>query len=332
MRRYWIDAVAAAALASVLCGSVVTPAAGQRARSPAAAQPTPAAGPCSGLTPGAPPPGVNIPFAPSEDPTLKDPDNPAKKFRVDFARVEHDCPLSRADLMMLTPQNIAALSQEHVDQIYGRLTAGPIPDGQYRGTLFFAQGDSLNDRLEEILGGIPGRLAGRALEVVEIVGGRLWKGKVFERDNGLLRNMIEDRPYLHDLVENHTTVRKTEVRRDGPLGRLFSGDVWLLFPAKVYCGQSLLDGRRESIIVDYAYSDELPDYRPSPDSAAGRGGIRIRDEIRMVRPGFYLGRAYANKMFLLNFTLFNADEAHRQGAAVKEDCWPGEQVRRTAGR
>ena len=113
--------------------------------------------------------------------------------------------------------------------------------------------------------------------------------------------------------------------------------VWLLFPAKVYCGQSLLDSRRESIVVDYAYSDELPGYRASPDSTAGRGGIRIRDEIRMVRPGLYLGRAYANKMFLLNFTLSNEDEARRQGApfadgaAVKEDCWPGEQVRR-AGR
>jgi hypothetical protein len=336
MRRYWIDTAAAVVLAGTVCGSAVIPAAAQRAGSPAAGPRAgaPAAAPCSGVTPGGPPPGVSIPFAPSEDPLLKDPDNPAKKFRVDFARVEHECPLSRADVMKLTPENIAALSQEQVDQIYGRLTAGPIPDGQYLGTLFFAQGDSLTDRLEEILGGIPGRLAGRALEVVEIVGGRLWKGKVFERKNGLLRNMIEDRPYLYDLVDNRDSVRKAEIRRDGPFGRLFTSDVWLLFPAKVHCGQSLLDSRRESIIVDYAYGDELPEYRASPDSAASRGGIRIRDEIRMVRPGFYLGRAYANRMFLLNFTLLNPDEAARQGAAftagapLAEDCWPGEQVRR----
>jgi hypothetical protein len=337
MRRYWIDTAVAVVLAATVCSSAVTSAAAQRARAPGAGAPgaaAPGAAPCSGLTPGLPPPAVDIPFAASEDPLLKDPDRPEKKFRVDFARVEHDCPLSRADLMKLTPDNIAALSQEHVDQIYGRLTAGPIPDGQYLGTLFFEQGDSRKDRLEEILGGIPGRLAGHALEVLEIVGGRLWKGKVFERKNDLLRNMIEDRPYLYDLVDDRGSVRKEAVRRDGPFGRLFTGDVWLLFPAKVYCGQSLLDSRRESIIIDYAFSDELPEYRASPDSAAGRGGIRIRDEIRMVRPGFYLGRAYANRMFLLNFTLFNPDEAKEQEAAftaggpLTERCWLGEQVRR----
>ena len=41
-------------------------------------------------------------------------------------------PLTRAHLMRITPENIAKLSQEQIDQIYGRLTAGPIPDGPYR--------------------------------------------------------------------------------------------------------------------------------------------------------------------------------------------------------
>jgi hypothetical protein len=120
---------------------------------------------------------------------------------------------------------------------------------------------------------------------------------------------------------------------------LFQRDtVWLLFPAKLYCGQSLVDGRRESVIVDYNYSDEIEGYRKSPDSLAGRGGLRIRDEIRMIRPGFYLGRAYTNRMFLLNFTLFNAEVANRDGPAfaaggpVAEDCWPGEQARKTVAR
>jgi hypothetical protein len=59
----------------------------------------------------------------------------------------------------------------------------------------------------------------------------------------------------------------------------------------------------------------------------------VRDEIRMVRPGFYLGRAYTGKVFLLNFTLYNAEVAERDGAAftkgtaVQEDCWPGTQSR-----
>ena len=53
----------------------------------------------------------------------------------------------------------------------------------------------------------------------------------------------------------------------------------------------------------------------------------------MVRPGFYLGRAYLGKIFLLNFTLYNKEVASRDGDAfvktgrVKEDCWPGTQQR-----
>ena len=56
----------------------------------------------------------------------------------------------------------------------------------------------------------------------------------------------------------------------------------------------------------------------------------------MIRPGFYLGRAYANKVFLLNFMLFNDEVAEAgldgfaRGDEVAEDCWPGEQA--AAGR
>jgi hypothetical protein len=286
--------------------------------------------------------GPNIPFAPIEDTALKDPDNPAKKFRVDFARVESDVPLTRQHLMRITPQNIANLTQEQVDQIYGRITAGPIPDGQYAGSLFFSRGDrvapqaNLRTRLEQILGGLEGRLAGSGIEVLEDIGGKLWKGKVFFREQRILRNMIENTPVIQVLTDKPETVQTTTVPRQGPLGKLlgFQRDtVWLLFPAKLYCGQSLLDGRRESVIVDYNYSDEIEGYRASPDSLGGRGGLRIRDEIRMIRPGFYLGRAYTNRAFLLNFTLYNADVANRDGpafssgGAIAEDCWPGEQGR-----
>lgn len=286
---------------------------------------------------------LDIPFAPLTDETLKDPDDPAKKFRVDFARVEHEFPLSRLDLMKVTPHNIASLTQEKVDQIYGRLTAGPIPDGTYLGTLFFPLGDEGTEtnpkaRLEEILGGVPGRAAGRSIELLEHLGSKLWKGKVFGRDKRMLRNMIEDAAILRPLVDDPRTVDTIVIPREGPLRRIFPKDeVWLLFPAKIFCGQSLLDGRRESIIIDYAYGDDFSEYRARPDVLAGRGGLAIRDEIRMVRPGFYLGRAYLNRMFLLNFALFNEetvlreDETFRGGAPVKEDCWPGEQERRPAG-
>jgi hypothetical protein len=278
----------------------------------------------------------DIPFAPLTDPAIHDPDNPTKTFHVDFAKVEQDFPLSRADLMKLTPGSFLALTQEEVDQIYGRLTAGPIPDGPYQGDLFFARGGetSLVPRLQEIVGGLEGRLAGEKIEVLEKVGRALWKGKLFYRDDRLLRNFIDDFAPLRPLLDSPDSLLTAEVPREGWLKWIRpTTNVWLLFPAKLYCGQSLLDGRRESIIIDYAYTDELPNYQASPDSLAGRGGLRIRDEIRMVRPGFYLGRAYAHGMFLLNFTLYNpevaddAAEGFSDGAKIAEDCWAGEQIR-----
>jgi hypothetical protein len=51
----------------------------------------------------------------------------------------------------------------------------------------------------------------------------------------------------------------------------------------------------------------------------------------MVRPGFYLGRAYMKKVFALNFTLYNKDVADRDSPGfaasgkVNEDCWVGSQ-------
>jgi hypothetical protein len=287
---------------------------------------------CNGtLAQPAPP---DIPFAPIEDTSLHDPDNPAKTFRVD-----HEFPLSRADLMKITQENLAVLTQEQVDQVYGRITAGPIPDGPYHGDLFFERGDSLRTRLDEILGGIAGRLAGVNIERLETLGRDLWKGKVFNREQRVLRNMIEDDALLRLVTDDPAGVPTITVPREGFLGRFLPGkQVKLLFPAKLYCGQSLVDARRESVIVDYNYSDDIAGYRASPDSLATRNGLRIRDEIRMVRPGLYLGRAYANRFLLLNFTLYSPEVAEREGAAfaaggaVAEDCWAGEQVRKAAAR
>jgi hypothetical protein len=112
---------------------------------------------------------------------------------------------------------------------------------------------------------------------------------------------------------------------------VYGKDTWLLFPAKLYCGQSLLDGRRESIMIDYAFTDDIDGYREMPDALAGREGLQIRDEIRMVRPGFYLGRAYAQRAFLLNFTLINKEieakesDAFKATGKIDEDCWVGPQ-------
>lgn len=243
--------------------------------------------------------------------------------KPDLAQVEHDFPLAPADLAKLTPKNLKNYDQEQVDQIYARLTAGPIPDGSFDGGLFFPKGTSGDRRLSEIVGGLPGLAVELKSVKLEMLGAALWKGKVFYRDDRLLRNRIEDTRLLKPLIEGDlATIPKINVR---------GKDQWLMFPARLYCGQSLLDSRRESIVIDYYFTDELPGYRQRPDFLAGRNGLQVRDEIRMVRPGFYLGRAYIGKVFLLNFTLYNDDLAKRDGdlfvktGRVEEDCWPGMQ-------
>jgi hypothetical protein len=250
---------------------------------------------------------------------------PGYASKPDLAQVEYKFPLSTSDLAQLTPDNLKSFDQEQIDQIYARLTAGPIPDGPFAGGLFFPKGISGDKRIAEIIGGLPGLAAGVKTEKLEIIGKHLWRGKVFYRDQRVLRNRIEDTALLKPLIDGDlSTIEKITV--DGK-------DQWLLFPARLYCGQSLLDSRRESVIIDYFYTDDIPGYRERPDYLAGRRGLQVRDEIRMVRPGFYLGRAYLGKVFLLNFTLYNKEIAKRDGDAFvktgqsQEDCWPGTQQR-----
>jgi hypothetical protein len=284
------------------------------------------------------PPDVAFVMADEE---LQDPDEPWRRHVIDFAELEHQYPLSPEDRIKITPDSLRALSQEQVDQIYGRLPAGPIPDGVFHGGLFFPKGEEEYSRLGELVGGILGRKADVAVSKLEFFASRLWKGKVFDRDNLVLRNLVEDREFLEELIGDDAAQLETiEVERFGPLSWILpTRTTWLLFPAKLYCGQSLLDGRRESIIIDYAYNDDLTDlYRDNPDNLVGRKGMRIRDEIRMVRPGFYLGRAYLNRVFALNFTLYNPEIAEAQeggflaGESVGADCWPeAEQLSASAG-
>jgi len=246
--------------------------------------------------------------------------------KTDFAQLEADYPLTPAELAKLTPENLKNYDQEQVDQIYARLTAGPIPDGPYDGGLFFPKGKSGERRVSEIIGGLPGLAAELKTVKLELLGAALWKGKVFYKQERVLRNRIEDTVLLKPLIEGDLAAI--------PKITVHGKEQWLMFPARLYCGQSLLDSRRESVIIDYFFTDEIPGYRQRPDYLAGRNGLQIRDEIRMVRPGFYLGRAYTGKVFLLTFTLYNAEVAERDGPAfmqtgeIKEDCWPGTQSRK----
>lgn len=245
--------------------------------------------------------------------------------KPDFALLENKHPLTTAELDKITPRYLSTLDQEQIDQIYARLTAGPIPDGAFEGDLFFPRGGSGKLRLSEIVGGLPGLVVQLQGKKLDLIGETLWKGKVFYRDDRVLRNRIEDINLLRTMGLVDGEPQKIDVK---------GKDAWLLFPAKLYCGQSLMDSRRESIIIDYAFTDEISGYMEKPDFLAGRRGFKVRDEIRMVRPGFYLGRAYLDRIFILNFTLVNEETAKRDGEAftktgqTQEDCWTGTQPRK----
>ncbi|MES1165640.1 MAG: hypothetical protein ABUR63_07785 [Verrucomicrobiota bacterium] len=256
---------------------------------------------------------AKIRFSPHED---------DYQTKPDFARLEHDLPLSRSELASLSPADFNRMTQEQIDQIYARLTAGPIPDGAYEGSIVFAKGGGLK-RAGEILGGVNGLGVRLLATKLDFLGEAIWKGKVFYRDKMVLRNLIRDRMLLKAALG---------LEPDGFMKTTFDGkDAWLLFPAKLYCGQSLLDSRRESLIIDYAFTDEIEGYRENPDYLAGRRGLQVRDEVRMIRPGLYLGRAYLGRVFALNFTLYNEAVA-KAGLApfvetgrIDEDCGVGAQ-------
>ena len=185
--------------------------------------------------------------------------------------------------------------QEQLDQIYARLPAGPIPDGAFDGRILLPKGSSGKFRLSEVVGGFAGTALHLKGLVIEDIGEALWRGKVFFRDERVLRNRIDDLSVL----------KKVGLVEGEPRKMSYGGkDTWLLFPAKLYCGQSLLDARRESIIIDYLFTDDIPGSQENPDYLAGRRGLKVREEIRMIRPCFYLGRAYLNCGFALNFTLY----------------------------
>lgn len=213
---------------------------------------------------------------------------------TDVATLRTAYPLSEPERSALTPDNLRTLTQEQVDQLYARLTSGAIPDGPFRGDLFFPRDRNGRARIRELADPAPGLLAHVAALRAERVGRLFWKGKVFFRTDRIVRNRIDDRLLLRGIIRDDETIPKLT----------FDGETtWLLFPARLSCGESRFDPSRPSIVIDYSEAPKIEGFRPVPDRLAGPDALNIRDEVRIVRPGFYLGRAYFGSRFALNFTL-----------------------------
>ncbi len=224
-------------------------------------------------------------------------------------QIEEKHPLTAEGRAELTPENVKTLTQWEVDQLYVRLTAGPIPESAWQGRFFFAEGGGPSS-FADAIGGLKGKIIDLKLKKLSYLGEALWKGKVFFKQQGVVRNMIDHEKILEELFD----VPPSEVRKETIDGR----EVALLFPGKLYCGDSLYDSRK-SVIIDYAKTEEIEGYVPEIDYLAGSEALRIRDEIRIVRPGFYLGRAYARDTLLLTFTLYN-EAAARAGGTLLANC------------
>jgi hypothetical protein len=79
--------------------------------------------------------------------------------KMDLAQVDYKYPIAPAELARVTPEYLAKLDQEQLDQLYARLTAGPIPDGAFDGRILLPRGESGKFRLSEIVGGFTGTRA-----------------------------------------------------------------------------------------------------------------------------------------------------------------------------
>lgn len=230
-----------------------------------------------------------------------------------MAQLRSQYALTEAERLALTPDTVRSLTQDQVDQIYARLSAGPIPDGPFRGDLFFPRDRDGRARIRDLSDAAPNVLGPIAALPAERLGRAFWRGKVFFRSEGIVRNRIEDLLILRPIISDSETIPKLS----------FDGQTtWLLFPARLSCSDSRFDPTHRSIVVDYAQTEQIEGYRPVPDKLGGPEGLNIRDEVRVVRRGFYLGRAYFGPRFALNFTLLDpaiaADTTPM--ASVDQDC------------
>jgi hypothetical protein len=219
--------------------------------------------------------------------------------------------LSDAERSSLTPDSLRRLSQTQIDQIYARLSTGPMPDGPFRGDLFFPRGAARHTRVSDLSPSLPAQFAALAAMPVEKLGRAFWRGKVFFKAEGILRNRIEDLAILKPLIKDSASIPRLT----------FDGQTtWLLFPAQVSCGASLLEPARRAIVIDYSKGPQIAGYRDIPDRLGGSEGLDIRDEVRVVKPGLYLGRAYFQNQFRLNFTLVKPDASGAAPVDVHADC------------
>jgi hypothetical protein len=155
-------------------------------------------------------------------------------------------------------------TQMQLDQYYLSLKTGTqIPNGVFNGKVQIGNSQNFKKFLSSF-----------NHEAEEYFLERLWRGKSFSQ------------------THNNQSILFNRIIKNYPM-----------FPAHVYFGKSLFDSDQPSIVIDYKNNQDIEGYRPAIDWLVNENGLAIRDEIRKVRNGLYLGRAYVKDKFLLNFVL-----------------------------
>jgi len=141
--------------------------------------------------------------------------------------------------MAYDANQLVAMSQTELDDLFRASPAGPIPNGSAEGTAIIAPGTKYS------------------MPIATVINHFGWQGKVFDAQKGVLKNRI-----------------------------LAFGLEAIV--AKVYKGKSWLDDK-ECIVLDYSETSLIAQW--------------VRDEIRQIGPGFYLGKVYFGKKRLIDFCL-----------------------------
>lgn len=259
--------------------------------------------------------------------------------KPDAALLQSRWPLLKENTSKIMPQDIDQMTQEEIDQLYIRASSGPIVPGKYKGSVL--QKNELAMKFKRAVSkkykniDVFNKEVCGETDFVECVAEFAWKGKRIyspdpETGEYQLRNAISKRVGLAVKgalrpLGSHLDPQNWILRT---LSDFYGESKLMIFPARVYCGQSLFEHRRESIIIDYARGRDFSPFIKGIDDLAGPDFLGIRDEIRMIRPGLYLGRAYLNKIFLLNFVLHNPEAEVKEGGTWPANaCYDGHKNR-----
>ena len=141
--------------------------------------------------------------------------------------------------MSYTVAQLLEMSSSELDNIFKAADAGPIPNGDAKGTAIIAPDTVFSH------------------EIAEFINVFAWQGKVFDAENMLLVNKIT----LFGLRAIIASIKREPSGIDG----------------------------KECIVLDYSKTSMVAQW--------------VRDEIRLIGPGMYLGQVFWENKRLIHFTL-----------------------------